>query len=426
MTGLIQPPRAYNGFLRWSWFGLTVAIGSFSLGLYTLNLSTPVPVSWGIMDGGRNNLNNLFDAFQQGLLSPLIMSILGTLILRRHPKHRIGGLLVLLGFVTAFGRLTQEWAVYAYFTRQQALPGAALAAWVTNWIWLVIFSLLLLIAGLFPDGRFASARWRWRIGLSLLLFALPLLVASMCERQMSSAFQIRNPITFTLSDELYAVLFNLGAIFMPLTAVLVFLSAIVRFRRSHFQERQQMKWLLVGVAFMALFTLVGLGLNFALNNPTGAYLVNAAMLGPAVGVGVALVRHRLYEVDILIRRTLQYSLLSGVLALTYLGLVIVLQSAFAAFGGGQRSELVTVASTLAIAALFFPLRQRVQEFIDKRFFRRKYDAQKVLAEFAATCRDETDIETLTARLVEVVQDTMQPESVSLWLKPVASRKHREG
>jgi hypothetical protein len=126
-------------------------------------------------------------------------------------------------------------------------------------------------------------------------------------------------------------------------------------------------------------------------------------------------RYRLWDIDLVIRRTLQYSLLSGLLALTYFGLVIVLQSIFTAFGG-QRSELVTVLSTLAIAALFLPLRRRVQDFIDKRFYRQKYDAQKVLAEFAATCRDETDLDKLTARLVEVVQETMQPERVSLWLK----------
>lgn len=424
MTGLTQSTPSYNGFPRWFWFWLTVTLGVLSFGLFILNLNTPVPVSWGITDGLRNHLNNLFDAFQQSLLSPLIMSVFGTLILRRHPRHRIGALLVLLGFVTALGQLTQEWAVYAYFTQRQALPGAAVAAWVTNWIWLVLFSVLLLIAGLFPNGRFASLRWRWWVGLPLLLFALPMFTAAMFEREMSSAFQIHNPLSVTLADEWYAALFNFGVIFMPVTAIMVFLSAIVRFRRSRFQERQQMKWLLVGVAFMALFTLLGLGLNFGLNNPIGAYLVNAAMLGPAIGVGVALVRHRLYEVDILIRRTLQYSVLSGLLGLTYFGLVVVLQSLASVFGG-QRSEFVTVLSTLAIAALFFPLRNRVQEFIDKRFYRKKYDAQKVLAEFAATCRDETDINSLTARLVEVVQETMQPESLSVRLKSAEPLKRRE-
>jgi hypothetical protein len=415
VTESIHPAQFYNRWLRWSWFGLTLGVGLAGFGLFILNLNSSVPVSWGVPGGARNHLNNIFDAFQQALLSPLTMSIFGTLILRRHPRHRIGALLVVLGFVTALGQLAQEWAVYTHFTQPVARFSGEWAAWATNWIWLIIFGVLLLIAGLFPDGHFASTGWRWAIGLSLLLFALPLLVAAMFERRMSSVFQINNPWPLTLAAEWYAGLFNFGFIFLPITALLVFASAIVRFRRSHTQARQQMKWLLVGVAFMALFTVVGLSLNFGLGNPLGANLVNAAMLGPVAGVGMALIRHRLYDVDILIRRTLQYSLLSGVLGLTYFGLVIVLQNLTSAVGG-QRSEFVTVLSTLAIAALFFPLRNRVQEFIDKRFFRRKYDAQKVLAEFAATCRDETDLDKLVTRLTDVIDETLQPEKVSVWFR----------
>ena len=136
-----------------------------------------------------------------------------------------------------------------------------------------------------------------------------------------------------------------------------------------------------------------------------------------VAVAVAVLRYRLFDVDILIRRTLQYSVLSGLIALTYFGLIIVLQSAFTAITGQAQNDFVTVASTLAIAALFAPLRRRVQDFIDRRFYRKKYDAAKTLAAFAATCRAETDLDKLTARLVEVVQETMQPERVTLWLKP---------
>jgi hypothetical protein len=139
------------------------------------------------------------------------------------------------------------------------------------------------------------------------------------------------------------------------------------------------------------------------------------------GVPVSILQFRLWDIDILIRRTLHYSILSGLLALIYFGLIVILQSIFTVFSGG-RSELVTVASTLAMAALFFPLRNRVQAFIDRRFYRQKYNAQKVLAEFAATCRDETDIEKLTARLVEVVGETMQPEQVNVWLKPANDRQ----
>lgn len=135
-----------------------------------------------------------------------------------------------------------------------------------------------------------------------------------------------------------------------------------------------------------------------------------------LSLAIAILRYRLFDIDILIRRTLQYSLLSGLLGITYFGLITVLQGIFRSISN-QQSEISIVISTLAIAALFFPLRNRVQEFIDKRFYRKKYDAQKVLAEFAATCRDETDLDKLTARLVEVIDETLQPEKVSIWLKP---------
>ena len=136
-------------------------------------------------------------------------------------------------------------------------------------------------------------------------------------------------------------------------------------------------------------------------------------------------RRILSDIDIIIRRTLQYSVLSGLLALTYFGLIVVLQGIFTAVSG-QSSAVALVLSTLAIAGLFLPLRRRVQDFIDRRFFRKKYNAAKVVAEFAATCRDETDLDTLTARLVEVVDETMQPESVTLWLVKEGRRRRDEG
>ncbi len=146
-------------------------------------------------------------------------------------------------------------------------------------------------------------------------------------------------------------------------------------------------------------------------------LGNFANLLIPLSIGLSILRYRLFDIDILIRRTLQYSLLSGLIALTYFGLIIVLQSAFTALTGQAQNDFVTVASTLAIAALFLPLRRRVQDFIDRRFYRKKYDAAKTLAAFAATCRDETDLDKLTASLIAVVQETMQPENVTLWLKP---------
>ncbi|MBI3243249.1 MAG: hypothetical protein HYZ49_13245 [Chloroflexi bacterium] len=208
------------------------------------------------------------------------------------------------------------------------------------------------------------------------------------------------------------------------------------FRVSNAVERQQTKWVLLGLS--ATFVV---GINYVVSNSifpssqpsptriTGLLIGLALYLGGygffAFSMGVAMLRYRLWDIDLLIRRTLIYSILSGLLALTYFGSVVVLQGIFTAISG-QSSAVSIVISTLTIAALFFPLRNRVQDFIDRRFYRKKYDAAKTLAEFAATCRDETDLDKLTARLVEVVDETMQPESVALWLKPTETAISRKG
>jgi hypothetical protein len=205
----------------------------------------------------------------------------------------------------------------------------------------------------------------------------------------------------------------------------VLYSQLYRYRRvSTLVERQQTKWFLfgVGVFFVVLVVFVLFPDSFRGSVIVQNVLAVIFLIFP-VTVAIAILRYRLFDVDILIRRTLQYSVISGLLALAYFGLIVVLQSIFSAISN-QQSTISIVLSTLAIAALFNPVRRRVQDVIDRRFYRKKYDAAKVIAEFAATCRDETDLDKLTARLVEVVQETMQPESVSLWLKKTDDRRPR--
>ena len=214
------------------------------------------------------------------------------------------------------------------------------------------------------------------------------------------------------------------------------ISQVYRYRKvSTPSERQQTKWVVFAlgilIGILLIQSVVWLFPALSVRTPASflyEWIGNGivGILAPALiplAIGISILRYRLWDIDILIRRTLQYSLLSGLLALTYFGGIVVLQGMFTAvsgsFGFAQDSPLVTVLSTLAIAGLFLPLRRRVQDFIDRRFYRKKYDAAKVIADFAATCRDETDLDKLTARLVEVVDETMQPESVQLWLKPTA-------
>jgi hypothetical protein len=200
------------------------------------------------------------------------------------------------------------------------------------------------------------------------------------------------------------------------------------FRFSNALERQRTKWVVFGfVLLMACFVGAVATLTYLTTAPTGPGYLVGRLAGPslllfgvqvmALSFGVSVLRYRLWDIDVLIRRTLQYTVLTALLALAYFATILVLQTAFRFFTGQVQNQLVTVVSTLAIAALFVPLRRRVQTVIDRRFYRRKYDAARALAGFAAAARDEVDLDRLRGQLIAVVADTLQPESAILWLRP---------
>lgn len=412
-------------YFIWGLFVVTTLMGVASFFLFLRNASTLVPASWGVDSGNREGLDQLFNALQQNLISPALIGFLGALILTQRPAHRIGRLLVLLGFVLACMGILQEWSVYSYFTLQTNLPLAGIAAWITNWLWVILFGLLILTAAIFPNGQFLSRRWRWIIGVPLFFFVVPIWLGAMVETPMSSAFQIPNPFVKNHPKVFYNIVFVVGVTAMVVTVIVVLASSVMRFRVSRARERQQMKWLMFGVAVMTLLTVVGFGFFFSLDSNLGGIMVNAAVIGPILGIGVALLRHRLYDIDIIIRRTMQYTSLTGLLALIYFGSVIFLQAGVGTLTGQTNSPMITVLTTLGIAALFNPLRIRVQGFIDRRFYRKKYDAEQALAQFAAIIRDEVDMHKLADALIGVVEETMQPESVSLWIKPIKVRKSQD-
>ena len=268
-----------------------------------------------------------------------------------------------------------------------------------------------------PDGRFIP---RWT-----------LLTAAVCTGgilALGAYIVVENQGVWSLPSLLLAGLPWIGGIALGVYA------QIYRYARvSGPAQRQQTKWVVVGMVAMTL----GFGVNaIFLSAPlqpglprllfylARAPLLNLCMLLLPVCLAFSIFRYRLWDIDVLIRRTLIYGVLTAMLSVIYFGGVVLLQSLFRALTGQQQPEFVTVASTLAIFVLFLPLRRRVQDFIDRRFYRKKYDAAKVIAEFGATCRDETDLDKLTTRLVEVVQETMQPEHVSLWLKPTAHARRQ--
>jgi hypothetical protein len=227
---------------------------------------------------------------------------------------------------------------------------------------------------------------------------------------------------------------NVISALLPLCALASALALVLRYRRSGGEEREQIKWIAFAGSFVGLMSLITVfsTLVFAplFLNSTGTQPLWLGVLqdvellsfaGIPVAVGFAVLRYRLYDIDLLINRALVYAPLSAMLGLIYVGSVVGMQAVFRAITG-QESTLAVVASTLVIAALFNPLRRRVQAFVDRRFYRRKYDARKTLETFSATLRDETDLEALNHELVGVVQETMQPAHISLWLRPLAAAR----
>ena len=402
-------------YIRLAWFlvGLTLLCGFAGTVLFALNRTTSVPASWGAAGGPRSDLVDLLNALLQAVVMPVIAAALGVLIVRRQHGNRIAWLLLLTGLSSAAAIMTGEWAVYSHYTLQTPLPLSGLAAWVTNWAWIAIYTLLLLMIAIFPEGRFLSPRWRWLIGVPLLLFSLPFLIAGAMETPMSSAYGLPNPFVAENPQVLYDRLFALSVPMMPLTAIAVLAEVLVRFGRARGIERQQIKWLLAGVGLLVMMVVVGLVLALGLDLHIGDFMVNISSLAPLLGIGVALLRYRLYDIDVIIRKTLVYAILTALLALIYVGSIIVLQRIFTALAG-QQSDLAIVISTLVIAALFSPLRARMQTWIDRRFYRRRYNAEKALEAFAAAARDEVDVEMLHLELLNVIGRTVQPAHVSVW------------
>jgi len=346
-------------------------------------------------------------------------ALTGALIISHQPRNTVGWLLTIEGF------LVFTWPLETYFSSLAQPPADPsflfyIGLWINFWGWLWYIFPLLFILLFFPTGKPPSPRWRWVIVLGLGMCAFFILFATfMNELPLpdEDSWSVPNPIGFLSLDSFP---FPLWVVSLFSFAVLCVASLFVRYRRAKSAEREQIKWLLYAAALFVVvygITFVANELGGFINDVAGLLITFAILLLPAA-IAIAILRYRLYDIDVIIRKTAVYAVLTALLALVYFGVIILLQNIFETVSG-QQSPITIVVSTLVIAALFGALRRRVQDFIDRRFYRRKYDAEKTLATFAQFVRDETDMEVLTAELVSLVQETMQPEQVSLWLKPVA-------
>lgn len=344
----------------------------------------------------------------------------GALIASRHPRNPVGWIFLAIGLSEVLSKFAYEYAAYSLITNPGALPGGSAMAWLQSWIWapeLTLFPFLIL---LFPDGRLLSRRWR-AVGWIPLVWMLAFFGYSVALWPHRGAFLLRNVESFGIASlaRIEATLFALfPAVMLCLAASLVCL--IIRFRRSKGDQRQQLKWIALTAGLGATnIVVIDLILDPLELENSATTLIGETLGGPglfAIAAGVAILKYRLFDIDRIINRTLVYGALTALLALIYLGGVVGFGAVLRSLTGQQSNSLAVAASTLAVAALFRPVRGRLQSFIDRRFYRRKYDVAKIVESFSSQLREEVDLNALSGHLVEVVQETMQPSHVSLWLR----------
>jgi hypothetical protein len=344
----------------------------------------------------------------------LLFAYVGAVIMTKRPDNRMGWLFSAVGWFVASGSFADEYANIKL--AEQVTPSAdvILSTWYSEWFWIpFVFIAFGLSIMLFPTGRPLSPRWRP----FLFLLAIDIVILTVAAAldpliEPSGGHSIHNPIGISPlgdPDEMPLGLPLVLGIWSVAIGGLV--SVFLRFRRSRGEERQQLKWFL----FSAVVTVVGfllLGVLDASTEGRAAILDAIVFSAVPVGAGIAILKYRLYDVDVFVNRSIVYLALSVSLGLVYFGGVALLQGVI---GLERQGDLAVATSTLLVAGLFQPVRRRIQDFIDHYFYRRRYDAQRTVDAFTSTLRDEIDLEALNSVLISVVAETMQPTHVSVWL-----------
>ena len=395
--------RRTTTWLAWSLWGLSVTLTALSLLLLVLILSHPG--------------THIFEWWLGNSLVVIDVTV-GAIVASRRPENPVGWLLCLSGVAVSTSSFCAQYATYALLANPNSLPAGEAMAWIASWLLPIMIGFQVFYLLLFPTGRLPSRRWIWVAWLTVAFVLVGVILSAFSSDPENGLGPIRNPLAIESFTPVYkALLYTIS----PLLFVAVALSVFVRLHRAEGVERQQIKWLAYAAAAWSLgiiFNVITLAIDTPLwfERAAQAYFTVAGTTIP-ISIGIAILRYRLYEIDTLINRTLVYGSLTTLLVAAYFGGVTGAQALFRTLTGQeQQPQLAVVVSTLVIAALFTPLRGRIQSFIDRRFYRRKYDARKTLEAFSAKLRDETDLDALRDDLVGVVRETMQPAHSSLWLR----------
>jgi hypothetical protein len=400
-------------WLAWSLAALSVMMFVAAIALHVLARSVDSPGQWSTFGAVGRVLS-----FLPFLAFPLV----GALVASRRPRNWVGWILLADGLLWTFGTVLDSYRVYG-LARPGSVPFSGAVHALGQWLWVPavgLFAVYLIL--LFPDGMLPSRRWRalaWFSGAVMVLLSAGI----------GKPFGLEQYPW--VSDALPVVL-----ALLPLCILASAVSLVLRYRRAGTEVREQIKWVAFAALFVGVQFVIDIGASLLLvpmtasgREPAWLALLDQVgfimFAGVPIAVGIAVLKYRLYDIDVIINRALVYGSLTATLVALYFGGIVVLQRVFVALTG-QQSTLAVVVSTLAIAALFNPLRRRIQGFVDRRFYRRKYDASKTLESFSAKLRDATDLEALSGDLKAVVGETMQPEYVSLWLRPDPSLRTTEG
>jgi hypothetical protein len=358
-----------------------------------------------------------------GTILVLSTATVGALIASRRPENPIGWIFGLAALVWDIGAFATEYSIYAVLEQPNSLPFGEPATWVAAWILLPTGMTLVFLLLLFPDGRLPSPRWRpvaWIAVTGIVLSTVGL--AFMPGRLYSTIFEVqRNPYGLEAFPEVRGLVvlggvMALGSTFLGATAL------VLRLRRARGLERQQLKWFAFGGVFLVSVSvvtwLVLVATDLSLSTQLGQLVSAAGVLALAilpVTTGIAILRYRLYDIDVIINRTLVYGTVTVVLAGLFAALSILTQRLVLSVTG-QESQAAVVVAALIVTGLFQPLRAWIQTLVDLRFYRRKYDTARTLEHFAGQVRNEVELDQLTRDLVAVVRETMQPTHASLWLR----------
>jgi hypothetical protein len=425
--GLGQQGRGVGGsnyrtaaWLAWSLWVLTIGLMALAL-LFTALYPLPRDPATSIVN------------FAVAILFVATFLTVGALIASRRPHNPIGWIFCAMSLALVVAMASGNYAEYSLVVEPGSLPWAKTAAWVGNWIWPISLIPVGFFLLLFPDGRPPSGRWKvvvWLQGVALMGWFIS--QAFVPGPLVNSGYEsIRNPYGIEALGDILKALGPISGILLVGTMLASAFSIVVRFRRSRGEVRRQIKWVAYAGALVIVVVILQLVIETLLAE--GDRLTDilnltfvVSLTSVPIAAGIAMLRYRLYDIDLLINHTLVYAVLTAMLALVYFGGVTATQAIFRTLTGQQQQpQLAIVVSTLVIAALFNPLRRRIQAFIDRRFYRKKYDARKTLEAFSAKLRNETDLEALNSELVGVVKETMQPAHVSLWLRPDTASKTGE-